>query len=352
MREQERREQRRLLWTLVAAPLGAAATAQVLVSTLADGLPLAVRLSPWPVAVLAAVLALRGLVRLSRAVPEGAAKAAALERITQLEATNALLHRLASTPNITALFKVLSSHIGDVVPCDRVAVALTDTGHEFQVYVARSAAGEPSAEPPQIHHFLRAGTLLAEVFDGRTPRIVPDLAALASTHLDANVLASSGLRSAAILPLAAEGHSLGVLMALSKTEGMFTDAHVETLRAVADIVAVAFATQSLARALGRSQMAKDMADVMFSLANEINGALQAIVGHCELLAREYQDPALQRDLAMVSRQAVRATEVLAQIQQLAEARLQRAASIANLLEDARLEVEPVPSGDYGDLLDR
>jgi hypothetical protein len=35
-----------------------------------------------------------------------------------------------------------------------------------------------------------------------------------------------------------------------------------------------------------------MAEVMFSLANEINGALQAIVGHCELLAREYPDPAL------------------------------------------------------------
>jgi hypothetical protein len=92
-------------------------------------------------------------------------------------------------------------------------------------------------------------------------------------------------------------------------------------------------------------MAKDMAEVMLSLGNEINGALQAIVGHCELLSREYQDPALQRDLAMVVQQAQRATDAVSHVQGLAEARLQRVNSVASLLEDARLEEMAGPSGE-------
>jgi GAF domain-containing protein len=309
-------------------------------------------LSAWPVAILVAVLAARGLARLSQPPSDEAVRADGADRIHQLEATNALLHRLASTPNVTALFKVLSSRIGGVVPCDRVAIALTDTGHEFQMFVAQSAPDRAPAEPPQVHHFLRAGTLIADVAASGTARFVSDLRAEGIKHLDANVLASSGLRSAILLPLAAEGLNLGVLFVLAKTDSL-TESNVDTLRPIADIVAVAFATQSLARALGRTQMAKDMADVMFSLANEINSALQAIVGHCELLSREYQDPPLLRDLAMVSRQAARATEVLAQVQQLAETRLQRAASVANLLEDARLEpFEPIAGGDVEDLLNR
>lgn len=257
-------------------------------------------------------------------------------RVARLEALNALLHDLASTSNVTALFKVLSSQIRDVVPCDQVAIALMDAGAEFQVLVTRSGRPAAAAES-EVHHFLRTGTLLPEVAAAREPRLIADLTPLSAAHLDLNVLVSSGARSAMLLPLVAEGVTLGVLGVMSNQPGGCAQTDVDTLRPVADIVAVSFATQSLARALGRTQMAKDMADVLFSLSNDINGALQTIVGHCEVLSREYQDPSLQRDLDVMSAQARRATEVVAQVQSMAQSRLQRANSVANLLEDARLE---------------
>jgi hypothetical protein len=56
-----------------------------------------------------------------------------------------------------------------------------------------------------------------------------------------------------MLPLAAErAQSRRAHRALEDRGALNED--IETLRPIADIVAVAFATQSLARALGRSQM--------------------------------------------------------------------------------------------------
>lgn len=355
MREEDRRERRRFVWTLVLTAVGTGILIELAIALMPDSQrhSLLVRtLTVWPLAVLLVYLSARGLARLSRRVDADAAALAAAEaRIERIESLNTLLHRLASTSTVGALFQVLSSRIADLVPCDRVAVALSDREPEFQLVVAKSTRDD-EGESPQVHHFLRGGTLVAEVADRGEPRLVTDLSALAVTCLDANVLASSGLRSAVILPLAAEGVTFGALIALSRRPTALTSAHIDTLRPVADVVAVAFATQTLARALGRSQMAKDIADVLFSLANEINGAMQAIVGHCELLSREYQDPALRRDLAMVSRQAVRATEVLAQVRELAEARLRRATSVANLLADARLEETAGLGPRFDDLLNR
>ena len=357
MNVEEKREQQRLLWLLASAPAAAAIVVTIalaFIPAIAERLLITAGVALGLLVVSLATLLTMGLKRLARSPTEDEATTAALNRVRQLEAINTLIHRLASTPNVQALFKTLAARTADVVPCDRVAVALSDNGHEFQVYVASSGPHDTSPEPPQIHHFLRAGTLIGEVIQSKMPRVVPDLSSVATHYLDATVLASSGLRSAVIVPLTAEDLSVGALVALSRAESRLTPAHVDTLRPVADIIAVAFATQSLARALGRSQMAKDMADVMFSLANEINSALQAIVGHCELLGREYQDPALQRDLAMVSRQATRAAEVLTHVQGLAEARMQRATSVANLLEDAWLDDTPTPvaTGPYDDVLKR
>jgi GAF domain-containing protein len=335
------RERTRFVRTLILSTIATAVIIEVAVALLPEAQRHSVTvraMTVWPIAVLVVYIAARGFGRLSRrADEEAAAAAAALDRVKQLQTTNSLLHQLASSSNVITLFEVLSARIGDVVPCDRVAIALADAGHQFQVFVGKGQPTRRDAAPEQVHYFQNTGTLIGEVTSRGEARLVGTLPALAPTYLDANVLASAGFASAAIIPLQAEGLVLGALMALSRRENGFSTAHIETLRPVADIVAVAFATQNLARALGRNQLAKDMADVMFALANEISGALQAIVGHCELLARDYDDPALQRDLAMLTRQAVRATEVLAQVQTLAQSRLQRTASVATLLEEARLE---------------
>jgi nitrogen-specific signal transduction histidine kinase len=58
-----------------------------------------------------------------------------------------------------------------------------------------------------------------------------------------------------------------------------------------------------------------------SIATEINSALQTIIGHCDLLEREYPDPNLHRDLATVVRQAQRIAELLAKMRTAATERM-------------------------------
>jgi nitrogen-specific signal transduction histidine kinase len=53
-----------------------------------------------------------------------------------------------------------------------------------------------------------------------------------------------------------------------------------------------------------------MTELTLAISSEINGALQIIIGHCDLLERGYPDSNLQRDLAIVVRQAQRIVSLL------------------------------------------
>ena len=88
-------------------------------------------------------------------------------------------------------------------------------------------------------------------------------------------------------------------------------------------------------ALARYRTVEAMSELTLSIANDINSALQIIIGHCDLLERTYPDPALQRDLAMVIRQAQRIAELLEKM---------RVASTERLRETAAsVEKEDIPS---------
>jgi nitrogen-specific signal transduction histidine kinase len=72
-----------------------------------------------------------------------------------------------------------------------------------------------------------------------------------------------------------------------------------------------------------------MSELTLSIANDINSALQIIIGHCDLLERSYADPALQRDLATVIRQAQRISELLDKMRGSATERLREVAASVN-----------------------
>jgi nitrogen-specific signal transduction histidine kinase len=85
-----------------------------------------------------------------------------------------------------------------------------------------------------------------------------------------------------------------------------------------------------------------MAELTLSTANDINSALQTIIGHCDLLEREHPDPALQRDLATVIRQAQRIADLLDKMRSAATERLrQTAASVGDAGIPASPEALPI-----------
>jgi signal transduction histidine kinase len=151
------------------------------------------------------------------------------------------------------------------------------------------------------------------------------------------VLYSAGFKSALIMPLVSKGRGVGTLNVVSRTENAFTAAHVETLRPIAEILAVAHVAQQLHMLLGKYRTIEIMADVTLSIAAEINSALQTIIGHCDLLERGYPDPGLQRDLSTVVRQAQRISELLEKMRAAAHDRLRE---VTTTIEETGIPTSP------------
>jgi nitrogen-specific signal transduction histidine kinase len=101
------------------------------------------------------------------------------------------------------------------------------------------------------------------------------------------------------------------------------------LQPIAEILAVAYVAQHAQMALARFKTVEAMSDLTLSIANDINGALQIIIGHCDLLERSYPDPALQRDLATVIRQAQRIAQLLDKMRSSAAERMKEVVASVN-----------------------
>lgn len=254
-----------------------------------------------------------------------------LNQMEQLEAQNDVLQVIARAPDVTLAFQALARRIARIVPCDRMGLALLrEDGQQFQTFTARVTEEERRNRPRPELEFGVERTLIGAVVRTREPMTIPDISQVAVDYLDANVLHSAGFASAIVLPLISKGRAVGTINVVSRTRNAFTDLHSKALWPIAEILAVAYVAQQLQISLGRYRMMEAMAELTLSTANEINGALQTIIGHCDLLEREHPDPALQRDLATIIRQAQRIADLLDRMRQAATERLKEtAASVGN-----------------------
>jgi transcriptional regulator with GAF, ATPase, and Fis domain len=254
-----------------------------------------------------------------------------LSQMEQLEAQNDVLQVIARAPDVTLAFQALARRIARMVPCDRMGLALLrEDGQQFQTFTARVTEEERRNRPRPELEFAVDRTLIGAVVRTRESMTIPDISKVAPDYVDANVLHSAGFGSALMLPLISKGRAVGTINVVSRARNAFTELHAKTLWPIAEILAVAYVAQQLQVSLGRYRMMEAMAELTLSTANEINGALQTIIGHCDLLEREHPDPELQRDLATVIRQAQRIADLLEKMRTAATERLkQTAASVGN-----------------------
>jgi GAF domain-containing protein len=245
-----------------------------------------------------------------------------LGEIEQLQTQNAILEIIAQSVDVTLAFQALASRIARLVPCDRVGLALlSEDGQEFQTYTARVHEEERRARPRPEIMFKVEQTVLGSVVRAREALIVADVSQAAADFLDANILHTSGFGSALIVPLVSKGRVVGTLNLVLRTKNAYRPEHVEIILPIAEIFAVAVIAQQLQVALGKYRSMEAMAEMTLSIASEINGALQTIIGHCDLLERGYPDPNLQRDLATVVRQSQRIQSLLEKMRAAAHERM-------------------------------
>jgi GAF domain-containing protein len=213
--------------------------------------------------------------------------------------------------DVPLAFQQLAQSIAPLVPCDRVGLALlSDTGEEFQTYTARVADEERRTRPRPDIVFKSERTAIGHVVRTREPLIVNDTSEAATDYLDLNVLHTSGFGSALLIPLVARGRAVGTLNVVRRGRDGFLESHAQALLPIAELFAVAYVAQQLQVAQARQRTVEAMTELTLGVSNEINGALQIIIGHCDLLERGYPDPNLKRDLAVVLRQAQRILSLL------------------------------------------
>jgi GAF domain-containing protein len=237
--------------------------------------------------------------------------------IEHLQATNALLRTLASSPDITQSLFDLALRIRALVPCDRVGLALlTEDREGYSTYTARLDSRGSAPQAQAQLHFARGSTVIDQVVAAREPRIIDDVTDLAPQFLDANVVKSAGFLSFAMVPLVFEGEPFGTVNLAGRKAGAFTQEHVQALKPIAEALALAIGNRRVANALARHQMANEFSDLTFAFANDMSGAVQAIIGQCELLAHRSSDPAIQEELAGMLQQARRLREILNNMQRM------------------------------------
>ena len=293
----------------------------------------------WVATVALGVFAVRRIGRLSERLTEREhAHRATLDEIEQLQTQNAMLEIVARSVDVPLTFQALALRVARLVPCDRVGLALlSETGQEFETFTARVHEDERRNRPRPDVVFKIERTAIGRVVRTAEPMLIPDMAVAANEFLDANVLFTAGFKSALVMPLMSKGRGVGTLNVVSRQPDAFSQAHVESLRPIAEILAVAHVAQQLHMLLGKYRTIEVMADVTLSIAAEINSALQTIIGHCDLLERGYPDPALQRDLAMVIRQAQRIAELLEKMRTAANDRLKE---VTMTIEESGIPTSP------------
>jgi GAF domain-containing protein len=296
--------------------------------TVAGGIPrrpgvLVQVVTAWIVMLILASLATRRLGTMAQKIhAQNVMHRETMSEIEQLQTQNAMLEIIARSVDVTLAFQGLASQIARIVPCDRVGLALlTENGDEFQTYTARVQETERRSRPRPEIVFKVEKTILGSVVRSREALIVSDISAAAGDFLDANILHTSGFGSAMIVPLVSKGRAVGTLNLVQRARNAYRPEHIAALQPVAEIFAVAVIAQQLQLALGKYRSMEAMAELTLSVSADINGALQTIIGHCDLLERGYPDPNLQRDLVTVVRQAQRIEGLLVKMRTAAHERM-------------------------------
>ena len=249
------------------------------------------------------------------------------DEVDSLQLQNEMLQIIARAPDVTLAFQSLAPRITRLVPSDRLGLALlSEDGREFQTFTARTPDEDPRARLRPEVVFKVEGTALGHVVRSREPLLINDTRDSPEGYLDVTVLSGSGFYSALLVPLISKGRAVGTLNFVSRRPGAFTLGQTEHVQSIVEILAVAWLVQQLQLSLGRFRTMEVMTEVTLSIAAEINSALQTVIGHCELMRRDYADERLARDLDTVVSQSQRIVGLLEGMRATAHERLQDVAA--------------------------
>ena len=128
------------IWVLVAAFAAIEAGVWLLGPAVPRSTGVVVQLlAAWVVILVLALMASRRIISLSQRLSQNErVHLTTLDEMGQLQMQNAMLTTIARSVDVPLAFQTLASRIANIVPCDRMGLALiAENGQEFQSFTAR-----------------------------------------------------------------------------------------------------------------------------------------------------------------------------------------------------------------------
>ncbi len=220
---------------------------------------------------------------------------------------------LASTLDLPRLLRKIIDAARELTDTEVASIMLfAPTSGELRFEATtntQSAALEGVAVPLE-------GSIAGWIVKHGEPLLVPDTRSDPRWHPSVDELTSFVTRSILGVPLVSRGNTLGVLEALNKRQGNFTDDDVTTLRWLADQAAVTIVNARLF----------EQSDLISELVHELRTPLTALMATSQLLLRSELPPEKHRELVLtLQRETGRLSEMA-----------------TNFLDMARLEAGRMP----------